>query len=109
MLDAGGHIRIIDLGLAQDGVPSSNKIYGVTGTFHYIAPEVLLRKGYGTAVDWWSLGIVVSRMAAGRSPFYTGRIKQMAFKSITSEEPEFPPWLDADGETSNLETGAQES
>lgn len=97
MLDADGHIRIIDLGLAQDGVTTSNKICGVTGTFHYMAPEVLLWKKYGAAVDWWSLGIVVSRRAAGRSPFYTGPVKQMAFKSITSEKPKFPLWLDADG------------
>lgn len=94
MLDADGHIRIIDLGLAQDGVTSSNKIRGVTGTFHYMAPEVLLRKKYGTAVDWWSLGVVVSRMAAGRSPFYNGPVLQMAFKSITSENPKFPTWID---------------
>lgn len=24
----------------------------------YLAPEVLERKGYGKAVDWWSLGIL---------------------------------------------------
>ncbi|XP_073421310.1 ribosomal protein S6 kinase 2 beta-like [Dendrobates tinctorius] len=96
MLDADGHIRIIDLGLAQDGVSSSKNISGVTGTFHYMAPEVLRRKRYGAAVDWWSLGIVVSRMAAGRSPFYNGPFKQMAFKAIINEKPKFPSWLDAD-------------
>ncbi|CAJ0965199.1 unnamed protein product [Ranitomeya imitator] len=69
MLDADGHIRLIDLGLAQDSVTSSNNISGVTGTFHYMAPEVLHEKGYGTAVDWWSLGIVVSEMATGLSSF----------------------------------------
>ncbi|XP_077148570.1 protein kinase C delta type-like [Ranitomeya variabilis] len=96
MLDADGHIRIIDLGLAQDGVSSSKNISGVTGTFHYMAPEVHRRKRYGAAVDWWSLGIVVSRMAAGRYPFYNGPVKQMAFKSIINEKPKFPTWLDAD-------------
>ncbi|CAJ0921391.1 unnamed protein product [Ranitomeya imitator] len=96
MLDADGHIRIIDLGLAQDGVTSSKNISGVTGTFHYMAPEVHRRKRYGAAVDWWSLGIVVSRMAAGRSPFYNGPVKQMAFKAIINEKPKFPSWLDAD-------------
>jgi len=24
----------------------------------YLAPEILERKGYGKAVDWWSLGIL---------------------------------------------------
>ncbi|XP_073520080.1 protein kinase C delta type-like [Phyllobates terribilis] len=96
MLDADGHIRIIDLGLAQDGVISSNNISGVSGTFHFMAPEVLRKKGYGTAVDWWSLGIVVSKMAAGQSPFYTGSVSKMAYREITKGELEIPSWLNAD-------------
>ncbi|KAM4014767.1 protein kinase C delta type-like [Anomaloglossus baeobatrachus] len=96
MLDADGHIRIIDLGFAQDGVTASDTISGVTGTFAYMAPEVHRGIRYGAAVDWWSLGIVVSRMAAGRSPFYNGPVKQMAFKAMTTEKPKFPSWLDAD-------------
>ncbi|XP_075197659.1 protein kinase C delta type-like [Anomaloglossus baeobatrachus] len=96
MLDADGHIRIIDLGFAIDGVTASNTISGVTGTFPYMAPEVLHRQQYGAAVDWWSLGIVVSRMATGCSPFYYGPVKKMAYKSITTEKPKFPSWLDAE-------------
>lgn len=51
-------------------------------------------KAYDIVGDWWSLGIVVSRKAVGRSPFYTGPVKQMAFKSITIERPKFSPWLE---------------
>ncbi|CAJ0935273.1 unnamed protein product [Ranitomeya imitator] len=96
MLDAEGHIRIIELGLAQDGVTFSNNISGVTGTFHFMTPEVLHKRGYGTAVDWWSLGIVVSKKATGRSPFYSGFDSKMAYRAITKGEPEIPSWLDAD-------------
>ncbi|KAM4023790.1 protein kinase C delta type-like [Anomaloglossus baeobatrachus] len=96
MLDAEGHIRIIDLGLARDGVTASNTIGGVTGSYHYMAPEVLCKTSYGTAVDWWSLGIVVSMMATGRSPFYIGSVGKTAYKDVTKEEPEIPSWLDAD-------------
>ncbi|XP_056387819.1 protein kinase C delta type-like isoform X1 [Hyla sarda] len=96
MLDRDGNIRIIDLGVAQDGVTSSNKIKGVTGTLPYMAPEVLQRKMYYAAVDWWSLGIVVSRMSAGRSPFYFGCNREMAHDSITREKPNIPSWLPAD-------------
>ncbi|XP_066438457.1 protein kinase C theta type-like [Eleutherodactylus coqui] len=96
MVDRDGHIRLIDLGLAQDGVTSSNKTSGRTGTVKYMAPEVFLEKEYDTAVDWWSLGIVVSRMAAGQSPFYHGSNREKVIKSITTEQPKFPSWLDAD-------------
>ncbi|XP_044125189.1 protein kinase C delta type-like [Bufo gargarizans] len=96
MLDADGHIRIIDLGLAQDGVTASNKIRGVTGSLYYMAPEILLRKSYSTAVDWWSLGIVVSRMASGHHPFHYGPFRKTARTAITTHEPNIPSWLHAD-------------
>ncbi|KAM4037819.1 protein kinase C delta type-like [Anomaloglossus baeobatrachus] len=96
MLDAKGHIRIIDLGLARDGVTSSNTICGVTGTLRFMAPEVLAKTSYGTAVDWWSLGIVVSMMATGRSPFNIGSDGKTAYQVVSKEEPEIPSWLEAD-------------
>ncbi|KAM3940079.1 protein kinase C theta type-like [Leptodactylus fuscus] len=89
MLDGNGHIRLIDLGIARDGVTSTSKIRGKAGTPGYKAPEVLLRQEFNTAVDWWSLGIVVSRMAIGFSPFYHGG-------NITTDKPKLPSWLDAD-------------
>jgi protein kinase A len=41
----------------------------VTGTPEYIAPEVLLNKGHGKGVDWWTLGILLYEMMAGQPPF----------------------------------------
>ncbi|CAK0893803.1 unnamed protein product [Prorocentrum cordatum] len=34
-----------------------------------IAPEVLLNKGHGKPVDWWTLGILVYEMIVGYPPF----------------------------------------
>ena len=39
------------------------------GTPEYIAPEVLLGKGHGIAVDWWTLGILIYEMVVGQPPF----------------------------------------
>ncbi|XP_066442997.1 uncharacterized protein [Eleutherodactylus coqui] len=77
MLDGDGHICLIDLGLAKDGVTPSMKISRMTGTYQFMAPEVLHEKEYDAAVDWWSLGIVVSWMAAGPSPFYYGSSRRV--------------------------------
>jgi serine/threonine protein kinase len=38
------------------------------GTPEYLAPEIILSRGYGKAVDWWALGILIYEMAAVRSP-----------------------------------------
>ena len=40
------------------------------GTPEYIAPEVILRQGYGKLVDWWSMGIILYEFLIGCVPFF---------------------------------------
>lgn len=45
--------------------------FSTVGTPDYIAPEVLMKKGYGMECDWWSLGAIAFEMMVGFPPFYS--------------------------------------
>jgi len=45
------------------------RTYTIIGTPHYMAPEVLLNKGYSFLVDIWSIGIILYEFMCGLVPF----------------------------------------
>lgn len=52
LVDANGNIKICDFGLATKY--SENEYFmQICGTYNYMAPEMLLRFGYGNKVDIW--------------------------------------------------------
>uniref|UniRef100_A0A803JJC4 Protein kinase domain-containing protein n=1 Tax=Xenopus tropicalis TaxID=8364 RepID=A0A803JJC4_XENTR len=90
LLTSDGHMKIADFGIAAEGVFGHKTIRGKTGTCWYMAPELLGNKKYNAAVDWWSLGIIVSEMATGKSPFHDDYHQQDVRSSILTEKPVFP-------------------
>jgi len=90
LLDIEGHVQLCDFGLAKDGVVStSGGASSMCGTPEYLAPEMLNRKGHGTAVDWWSLGMVIYELLTGLPPWYTTDRKKL-FQRIKLAPLTFP-------------------
>jgi serine/threonine protein kinase len=48
------------------------------GTPEYLAPEIILNKGHGKAVDWWALGILLYDL-----PFNASRGVQLLCSRFT--------------------------
>ncbi|XP_075183413.1 uncharacterized protein LOC142255849 [Anomaloglossus baeobatrachus] len=55
------------------------------GTLSYIAPEVILKKGYGRPVDWWSMGIILYEFLAGVVPFGGANENELHQKIISGD------------------------
>ena len=63
-------VKIADFGLSRHVATHGKSMTVATGTFRWMAPELLSGNGkYGTAVDVYSFGVVVYEMLSGLLPF----------------------------------------
>lgn len=113
LLHQSGHIMLTDFDLSkgssppgQPGVVKSrspnqppaintrNCVNGLrtnsfVGTEEYIAPEVIKGCGHTSAVDWWTLGILIYEMLYGTTPF-KGTGRNDTFAKILHTDINFP-------------------
>uniref|UniRef100_A0A183DWW2 non-specific serine/threonine protein kinase n=1 Tax=Gongylonema pulchrum TaxID=637853 RepID=A0A183DWW2_9BILA len=105
LITAMGHIKLTDFGLSKIGLMNrATLLYEnyvdfldtqqftdkqLCGTPEYIAPEVILRQGYGKPVDWWALGIILYEFLIGIVPFIADT-PDLLFEKIVGDEAEFP-------------------
>lgn len=85
LLDSEGHVLLTDFGLCKEGLSEGETTNTFCGTAEYLAPEVLEGRGYGKAVDWWSLGTLIFEMLTGYTPYYSNNTNSMYQKILTAD------------------------
>ena len=95
LLDAKGHIKLTDFGLSKMLNYSKEKAFTICGTIQYIAPEMLMNKGYDKCIDWWSLGCLIYEMFVGKFAFQINRNTKLNFE-LYNKKLQFPRRMDED-------------
>lgn len=94
-------MKLCDFGFARIiGEKSFRR--SVVGTPAYLAPEVLLSKGYNRSLDMWSVGVIVYVSLSGTFPFnededINDQIQNAAFMYPPN------PWKEISGQGRRLE------
>ncbi|KFZ14645.1 hypothetical protein V501_03144 [Pseudogymnoascus sp. VKM F-4519 (FW-2642)] len=89
LLTMDGHIKIADYGLCKEDMWYQSTTSTFCGTPEFMAPEILLDKKYGRAVDWWAFGVLIYQMLLQQSPF-RGEDEEEIYDAILADEPLYP-------------------
>ncbi|KLJ05835.1 classical protein kinase C [Blastomyces silverae] len=89
LLTLDGHIKIADYGLCKEEMWYGCTTSTFCGTPEFMAPEILLDKKYGRAVDWWAFGVLIYQMLLQQSPF-RGEDEDEIYDAILADEPLYP-------------------
>ena len=66
LVTSNGYLKFVDFGTAKE---INERTSTIIGTPHYMAPEIILGKGYSFQVDYWSIAICMYEFICGAVPF----------------------------------------
>jgi len=90
LIEKTGYLKLTDFGFAKI---IEGRTYTLCGTPEYLAPEIILNKGHGKPVDWWTTGILLYEMIAGIDPF-SDDDPMMVYQKILKGKIRFPSHFD---------------
>lgn len=90
LINTNGYLKLADFGFAK---VVESKTYTLCGTPEYLSPEIILNKGHGKPVDWWTLGILIYEMLVGIDPFNDDD-PMMIYQKIIKGKIKFPNNID---------------
>lgn len=92
LLDQKGSLKVSDFGLSALRKPGDT-LTTACGSPSYVAPELLVNKGYdGAPADVWSCGVILFEVLAGHLPFDDSNLMNL-YKKISRAEYTFPQWF----------------
>eukprot|EP01041_Mallomonas_annulata_P010126 gene10126-21110_t len=100
LIDNQGYIKLVDFGFAK-AIPFvkngilCEKTFTLCGTPEYLAPEIILLKGYDKAVDLWALGCLTYELYMTKTPFRAENTT-LIFESILRIKNETIPYFPID-------------
>ena len=90
--ELGGGVRLMDFGLVKiAGAEQLTQVGMIAGSPSYIAPEVWRSEAFDHRIDVYSLGAVVFRCFAGRTPFSAPGHLELFMKVIKDARPKLSP------------------
>ena len=96
LIKKNGYLKLIGFELVKN--IEGGRTYTMCGTPEYLAPEIILSKGYGKPVDWWALGILLYEMIAGVDPF-SDEDPMIVYQNILQRKLEFSSSFNQESES----------
>ena len=95
LIHKSGYLKLTDFGFAKI---VTGRTYTLCGTPEYLAPEIILNKGHGKPVDWWTCGILLYEMIVGIDPF-SDDDPMMVYQKILKGKIKFPSGFDSNAKS----------
>ncbi len=91
LITPDGVLKVLDFGLAIEHDEWTDDL-GISGTLHYLAPEIFQGETVSKASDLYSIGVMTYELLAGQHPFHDGPNRpDLLIRAVMTQEPNLSP------------------